>query len=568
MFCGALRVFFVLNLVSIALGFSPRDFEGLEEWRRAVGGPAPATPHTPGTTDVCKKDILILLDTSYSIGRHHFDSAVKPFLKKLVKSSKLNVGPDGTQLALATFSNAVNTRLRFGFGIHTMVKDYVDYIDKKLIWSKVSGDRTMTGVGATIADTQVFPQESPLNARPNIADVVLLITDGKPNGRKKCCELEDALRHTSSMKNRSILIVGIAMGQPKIRKQFNDTLLKMVTSSSTLFNSDFIDLDKILDQLVDASCTPFKPGDCDCPTIQSQDVYIKPSQSTVDVSWVQPNLKCRKDRVPKFAATTVNPNIVSPHAFGVGDHDIEYTYTFRGGFDLKCHVKIAVKSCTCPSSLAPVVAYVSSDQGSVTAQWVAPVPSCGATLKDIQPNKPSGSSFTLGSHTVNYVYATAGGFDLTCGINIQVRKCSCQNTRKSVYMMPDSPNGKMSVNWVVPKPVCPGQQITRTLTQPLNMKPGASVGVGNHVVWYYYGMSSGVNVQCSATVVVRVVPCAGVDYDPATHMCCCGKIHSIKSAYKCCGRKQYDSRRDKCCTLNYNIVGKLSSCPGGGSIAV
>jgi hypothetical protein len=106
-------------------------------------------------TDVCKKDILILLDTSYSIGRHHFDSAVKPFLKKLVKSSKLNVGPDGTQLALATFSNAVNTRLRFGFGIHTMVKDYVDYIDKKLIWSKVSGDRTMTGVGATIADTQV-----------------------------------------------------------------------------------------------------------------------------------------------------------------------------------------------------------------------------------------------------------------------------------------------------------------------------------------------------------------------------------------------------------------------------
>ena len=70
-------------------------------------------------------------------------------------------------------------------------------------------------------------------------------------------------------------------------------------------------------------------------------------------------------------------------------------------------------------------------------------------------------------------------------------------------MMPDSPNGKMSVNWVVPKPVCPGQQITRTLTQPLNMKPGASVGVGNHVVWYYYGMSSGVNVQCAATVVVR-----------------------------------------------------------------
>ena len=63
------------------------------------------------------------------------------------------------------------------------------------------------------------------------------------------------------MKNKSILIVGIAVGQSDIRKKFNDKILKMATSSSTLFNSDFIDLDKILDQLVDVSCTPFKPGD-------------------------------------------------------------------------------------------------------------------------------------------------------------------------------------------------------------------------------------------------------------------------------------------------------------------
>ena len=59
---------------------------------------------------------------------------------------------------------------------------------------------------------------------------------------------------------KDILMVGVAMGQEKIRKQFNSTLRKMVTSDSTLFNSDFVDLDKILDKLVDASCTPYKPG--------------------------------------------------------------------------------------------------------------------------------------------------------------------------------------------------------------------------------------------------------------------------------------------------------------------
>ena len=35
------------NYAKLILIFYPT---GLEEWRRAVGGPAPATPHTPGTT--------------------------------------------------------------------------------------------------------------------------------------------------------------------------------------------------------------------------------------------------------------------------------------------------------------------------------------------------------------------------------------------------------------------------------------------------------------------------------------------------------------------------------------
>ena len=556
----ASRLVTFLQMISVALGFSIRDFEELEEWRRAVGGPAPN--QNPGTPDVCKKDILILLDTSNSIGANHFDNDVKPFLESLAKSPKLNVGPDATRLSLITFSDDQNTKLRLPFGAYTK-QDYMDFFKNQLQWKSVHGPRTMTGTAIKIANDTVFSQVSPLNARPNVADVAILMTDGEPRGRRKNDQLNLALKYSSSLKNKSILIVGIAVGYPSIVKKFYQVILTMATSRSTMFNSEFDDLDKILNQLVDASCTPFKPGDCDCPSIHSQDVYIQPSQSTVNVSWVQPTLKCRKNKVPNFVSTTVSPNIVSPHAFRVGDHDIEYTYTFGGGFDLKCHVKIYVKSCTCPS-LSPVTAYVTSDAGLATVRWVAPVPSCSSTLKAIQPNNPSGSNFALGSHTVNYVYSTVAGFNLTCGIDINIQKCSCQSTKIAgvLYMNPDSPNNKMSVNWIEPKPDCPGQSIQSVTIFPSNIKPGASFGIGLHSVWYTYVMNGGMRLQCSATFKVNVVPCGGTDYKPTTHMCCCGKVQSKRTNNKCCGRKSYDSTIFKCCPLNYNVVNKIDNCPG------
>jgi hypothetical protein len=64
----------------------------------------------------------------------------------------------------------------------------------------------------------------------------------------------------SSMKNKSILIIGIVVGKPHIRMTFNHTILKMSSSNSTLFNYDFLHLDKILDRLINASCTSLNSG--------------------------------------------------------------------------------------------------------------------------------------------------------------------------------------------------------------------------------------------------------------------------------------------------------------------
>ena len=99
-----------------------------------------------------------MLDTSYSIGEGIFNSKVKPFLINLVKSPKLNVGPQGTHLALIIFSNEDNTRLLFDFGDKTTTKALEDYIRDELVWNKVKGDFTMTGSALKIASEKVRNQ--------------------------------------------------------------------------------------------------------------------------------------------------------------------------------------------------------------------------------------------------------------------------------------------------------------------------------------------------------------------------------------------------------------------------
>ncbi|XP_046864510.1 uncharacterized protein LOC124458761 isoform X3 [Xenia sp. Carnegie-2017] len=528
-----------------------KDFE---EWSRSVGAPAPAP-----TLEKCKKDMVILLDTSYSIGKHRFNKNVKKFLKNLVSSPKLNVGRDGTQIAIVIFSNKRNTRVVLPFSGRTKA-EYKKFIDKKLSWRAVSGGRTMTGTGAGIVDKQIFKKNSPLNNRPNIADVVLLITDGEPRGRKVGDELKDAYKYSSAIKDKDILIVGVAVGDPSIVKKFKPVIKKMSTSEKTTFDSKFDSLDKILSQIVDASCTPFKPGDCSCSSIQSKPMYIKPPATTVTVSWPLPTLQCRNNRIPKHTTTAIKPNITSPHSFTAGDYPIEYTYTFRGGFDLKCYVNITIKACTCPSPVN-VITYASSNFGSTAVQYRQPRPTCSSTLKTAPARKQSGSKFVIGKHSLDYLYSTIGGFDLTCRVNIDVRGCSCPNIHKTVIMQPDSPNGRVNVSWSEPKCNCSSQGIDRLTVKP-NIKPGASFGVGNHVIRYSYDLSNGVNVQCSVNLTVRVVPCQGLDYDPATHVCCCGKIRAKKPHYKCCGRKQYNVETHQCCSTNYNIVEISQTCPG------
>ena len=99
--------------------------------------------------DKCVKDIIVLLDTSVSIGKHNFDKKIKPFLKQLESDPDLNVSPLGTQIAILAFSTPDQTKLLLSFdeGYGEKYRDTV----KNFRWKTIMGHHTRTDLGFKMA---------------------------------------------------------------------------------------------------------------------------------------------------------------------------------------------------------------------------------------------------------------------------------------------------------------------------------------------------------------------------------------------------------------------------------
>ena len=98
----------------------------------------------------CKKDLLLIVDTSYSIGQSDFEAKIKPFLKNLVKDPQLNVGPEGTHVGLILFSSEQKTRSKLRIGEIEDADQLAGYMNN-LRYTKISGDRTRTELALDLA---------------------------------------------------------------------------------------------------------------------------------------------------------------------------------------------------------------------------------------------------------------------------------------------------------------------------------------------------------------------------------------------------------------------------------
>ena len=95
--------------------------------------------------------MLILWDNSKSVGPTTFKNKVRPFLKDLIKSSKLNVGQDGTHIGILTFSTEEETKVLLELGKLQSPVALNKFLDS-LKYKDISGDGTRTGMALKIAD--------------------------------------------------------------------------------------------------------------------------------------------------------------------------------------------------------------------------------------------------------------------------------------------------------------------------------------------------------------------------------------------------------------------------------
>ena len=85
------------------------------------------------------------------MGKASFKDNVRPFLKSLINSPQLNVGPDGTHIGILTFSTQAQTRVLLELGKLQSPVALNSYLDS-LKYNDISGDGTRTGMALKMID--------------------------------------------------------------------------------------------------------------------------------------------------------------------------------------------------------------------------------------------------------------------------------------------------------------------------------------------------------------------------------------------------------------------------------
>ncbi|KAM9723926.1 collagen alpha-1(XIV) chain [Menidia menidia] len=129
-------------------------------------------PTIPPAKEVCKEakaDLVFLVDGSWSIGDDNFLKITR-FLYSTMGSLDL-IGPDGTQVAIAQFSD--DARTEFQLSSHGNKEALLEAIQK----IRYKGGNTKTGRAIKHVKESIFTQEA--GARRGVPKVLVVLTDGR-----------------------------------------------------------------------------------------------------------------------------------------------------------------------------------------------------------------------------------------------------------------------------------------------------------------------------------------------------------------------------------------------------
>ena len=139
------------------------------------------------------------MDSSGSISRRNFQSE-KDFVKEVASTFKM--GPDQSQIAVISYSDHAQVDVKFGE--YSNVNDFNQAVDKV----KHQRRRTRIDKSLDLAATSVFTPRG--GARPNVAKVMVILTDGKQTVMSDSKTLDVAVRPLQDM---NVTIFGVGVGK-------------------------------------------------------------------------------------------------------------------------------------------------------------------------------------------------------------------------------------------------------------------------------------------------------------------------------------------------------------------
>ncbi|XP_046842713.1 cartilage matrix protein-like [Xenia sp. Carnegie-2017] len=180
------------------------------------------------------------MDDSRSIKNSEF-TQMKKFIIDLVY--RFNISREQTRVALVQFSSKKFTRVEFYLN---------QYYDKESLMNRINslrqrdGGSTYTDHALRMARDQVFNGKN--GDRPNVRDVIVLLTDGQSHDN------DAAIAEARLLRDDDVSIISIGVGQGEEKEKLIKFLTSLSFGSDYVFKVSFANLETIIDGVTTAAC--------------------------------------------------------------------------------------------------------------------------------------------------------------------------------------------------------------------------------------------------------------------------------------------------------------------------
>uniref|UniRef100_A0A3B3VJQ0 Collagen type XIV alpha 1 chain n=1 Tax=Poecilia latipinna TaxID=48699 RepID=A0A3B3VJQ0_9TELE len=205
------------------------------------------TPTIPPAKEVCKEakaDLAFLVDGSWSIGDDNFMKITR-FLYSTMGSLDL-IGPDGTQVAVAQFSD--DARTEFLLSSHGNKEALLEAIQK----IRYKGGNTKTGRAIKHVKESIFTPEA--GARRGVPKVLVVLTDGRSQ--------DDVNKVSKEMQMEGYIIFAIGFADADYGELVN--IASKPSERHVFFVDDLDAVKKIEEQLITFVC---EAATATCPSM-------------------------------------------------------------------------------------------------------------------------------------------------------------------------------------------------------------------------------------------------------------------------------------------------------------